>query len=197
MYAVSFDKEALNMKIHNLYPDLGLTYPIYCSNGTICRVSFSQQMDRVEAGFGIAFRQKNFKGVLLCKLQRKHAAGTDNQHSSTAPIEDIAENICLLVVWNVRDHDHGFRVCLIECDDDFAWDEDKLWALYFQYNDQFRKGYKSNINAWLIHDNAVMKTKCDTTYGADYKLDIIISEGARERNVEEPIKIDTERLVLS
>jgi hypothetical protein len=50
---------------------------------------------------------------------------------------------------------------------------------------------------WLIYDSAVMRTKLDITYESGYKLDIIISEGAEKYNMEDPIKIDPKRSVLS
>jgi hypothetical protein len=152
----------------------------------------------VEASFGIVFKQKDFEGALLYKLQRKHANITDKHpNSSTASINDTATNVYFLVVWDVKDHNHKFYVCLIECPDDFTWDEDKLWTWYNQYYYQFNKDYELNLITWSMHDNTVMKIRRNVTYGSDYKLDISISEGTGKYNMKRPIKIDPKRLVLS
>jgi hypothetical protein len=201
MYTISFDKEALSITIHNQYPDLELTSPVYFSTGIPCYVSPSQKIDisnmTMEASFGIAFKQEIFEGALLYKLRKKHTTKTDSQSdNSTVFIDDTTANMHLLVVWNIGDDYHTFRVCLIECTNDFTWDEDKLWALYRDYNDQFREGYKSNTNTWLMNSGAVMKTRRSITYGSDYKLDIVISEGAGKYEMSKPIKIDPERLVF-
>jgi hypothetical protein len=195
MCTISFDKEALNITIYNQYPGLELASPVYCSNGTECHVSPSQQMNTIEASFGIAFRQRNFKGALLYKLQRKHASRADNQPStSTASIKDATTSIYLLVSWNVGDYNREFRVCLIEYVDNFVWDEDKLWALCDRCIYQFYVPYESNVITWSMKDGSVIKTKRSVTYGLDYKLDISISRGIWE--VEKPIEIDPKRSVL-
>jgi hypothetical protein len=189
----------LNITIHNQYPGLVLTSPVYFSNGTTCYVSSSQQIDTsnvMEASFGIAFRQENFKFALLYRLQRKHTNTTDNQRdSSTASIENTT-NIYILVLWNVDNYDHKFCVCLIECTSDFTWDEDKLWALYREYDEQFYKDYNYRTIPWLIHGDAVMETRREITYESDCKLDIFIYEGTGKYNMSKPVKINPKRLVL-
>jgi hypothetical protein len=177
-----------------------LTSPVYCSNDKPCHVSPSQQTDigtTMKASFGVDSEQHYFIGALLYKLQKKHVKIAGQHNSSVACIEDIIANIHLLVIWNVDDDHHRFRVCLIECTDESTWDEDKLWALYWKYNRQIYENYKSSIVTWLMHDGTVMKMRRDITYGSDYKLDIVISEGARKYNMEEPLKINPKRLVLS
>jgi hypothetical protein len=190
----------VNITIRNLYSDLELISPVYFSTGTICYLSPSQQTDidtTIEAIFGIDSKQKYFKGALLYKLQRKYTTRTDNHsNGSTTSIEDATTNMYLLVAWNIEDYKHGFCVCLIECTDDFTWDEDKLYVLCREYGAQLYKHYKSSINTWLIHSDAIMKTRFKVIYGSDYELNIVISEGTREDDVKEPMKIDPKRLVL-
>jgi hypothetical protein len=201
MHNVSFEKDALNITIHNLHPDLELTSPVYFSNGTVCHVLPSQQVDgcnTTETIFGIDPKQKDFKGALLYKLQKKHATRTDNySNNGTSSVKDMKTNIYLLMVWDIENYNHGFHVCLIECTDDFTWDEDKLLALYEEYNDQFCVDYAFNMVTWLIHGDTVLKIRRDVIYGSDYKLDIIISKGTGKYNMENPIQIDLKRLVLS
>jgi hypothetical protein len=198
---VSFDKEALNITIRNLYPDLELVSPVYLNTGATCRVSSSQKTDignTIEANFEISSEQYYFKGALLYKLQKKNAIKTGNHlNSSTAFVKDTAKNMYLWVIWDVRIYEPKFFVRLIECTNDFTWDEDRLWALYWKYNYQFRENYKSSISTWLMHDGTVMKTKHVVTYGSNYELDIIISEGTGKYDMERPIDIDPKRLVLS
>jgi hypothetical protein len=182
MHIISFDKEALNITICNLYPNLELTSPVYCSNGTTCHVSPSQQADisnTIFVSFGIDSRQRNVKGAVLYKLWRKYTTKTDDLTNNA--IEDTAPNMYFLVAWSLEYGDHKFYACLIECTDDFTWDEDKLWALYKEYNDQFYEYYDYNPITWLIHGDAVIKTKF----------------GTWKYFMEEPMKIDPKRLVLS
>jgi hypothetical protein len=197
---VSFEKEALSITIHNLYPGLKLTSAVYFSNGTVCHVPPSQQIDArntTEAIFGIHPMQKDFKGALLYKLQRKHTTKTSNYlNNGTASIEDVKKSVYLLVVWDIENYDHGFHACLIECTSDFTWDEDKLCALYKDYKYQFYEDYKSKIIAWLMNSGAVMKIGCKVTYALEYKLDIVISEETKRYNMKKPAEIDPKRSVL-
>jgi hypothetical protein len=191
----------LNIAIHNLHPGLELTSPVYFSTGTTCYVSPSQQTDigaAIKASFGIGFKQEEFRGALLYKLQRKYANRTNNPpNSCTTPVKDTTTNIYLLVLWNIPDigYHHSSCACLLECTDDLIWDEDKLWALHHQYNDQFYKNYESRIIPWLMNDGMVIKTAPDIAYGPDCKLDVVVSEGTGKYNMYKPMKIDSERLV--
>jgi hypothetical protein len=200
MCTVSSDIKALNITIHNLYPSLKLTSPVYFSTDT-CHTSLIQQTNAdntLKASFGIDSDQKKPKGALLYKLQRKHANKTGNYYNnSTSSIKDITTNIHLLVIWNVKNYNHRFCVSLIECAGEFAWNEDKLWELYRKHSNQVYENYKSDIVTWLLSDGAVLKTKLDVTYGSDCKLDIVISKGTGKDEMSEPIQIDPKRLVLS
>jgi hypothetical protein len=91
MYIVRFNKEALHVNICNLHPSLELTSPVYFSDGAICHVSPSQQIDTgiTLASFGITSHQKDVKGALLYRLQRKCVTRTVNQpNNNTTPIEN-------------------------------------------------------------------------------------------------------------
>jgi hypothetical protein len=201
MRTISFTKEALNITIHNQYPGLELTFPVYFSNGTTCHVSPNQQTSTgttMEASLGIDSTQEDFKCALLYKLLIKYASRTDDQpNSNTASIDDTAANMYLLVVWDVKDYEHRFYVCLIECINDFTWSEDKLWALYCEYNGRLYEDYKSNLITWSMYGGAVMETRLDVAYEPDYKLSIVISEESGKYNMKDPIKVDPKRLVLS
>jgi hypothetical protein len=197
---ISFDKETLNIIIHNQYPGLELTSPVYCSNGTTCHALPSQQIDTgntMEASFGINSRYGYFNGILLYKLQRKHTTKTGNHpNNSTASIGDTATNIYLLVlcnIFNIDDYGNDYYACLLECADDFTWDEDKLWALYHQYLGRIHANYRYIVTLWLMNDGAVIKTGLDITYGSDYKFNIFISKGTGKYHMEKPMRIDLER----
>jgi hypothetical protein len=191
----------LNITVRNLYPDLELISPVYFSDCTACHVSPKQRVDTgntMETSFGIGLKQKYLKGALLYKLQRKYVDRTDNQlGSNMVSNKGTTTNMYLLVVWNDGCDSYGFYVYLIECPIDFTWDEDRLWILYKEYKEKFHENYRSNINTWLMNGGALMRTKLDVTYGSDYKLDIIISEGAWEHKMLKPMKIDPKTLVLS
>jgi hypothetical protein len=191
----------LNITICNLYPNIELTPIVYLSNGETCYVPPNHQIgngNTIEARFGIDPKRSCFKGALLYKLQRKCADRIGNQpNSSIVSTKNVTTNIYLLVVWDTgwRFSNYGFYVCLIECANNFTWNEDKLWMFYEKYRDRLCKKYKDNINTWLMNDGTLMKTKFNVTYGSDYKWDIIISEGAWEKGAGEPIQFDL-RLVL-
>jgi hypothetical protein len=200
MCNISFAKEALNINIHNRCSSIELISPVYFSNGTKSHVPLNQQTDAgtaIETSFGIDFQQKKFKGALLYKLQRKHTTRTDNYLNSVVKfVEDTATNVYLLVVWDVEDYYHNFPICLVECTNDFTWDEDKLWAVYKEYNDQVYEFCDSNMFTCSMHGDAAIKTKLDVAYGSDYKLDIAISEEIKGYSMKRPIQIDSKRLVL-
>jgi hypothetical protein len=199
MYTVRFNKEALHINICNLYPGLELTSPVYCSNST-CHISPSQQtcFGITSASFGVASNQMTVKGALLYKLRKKYTTKTDNlPNSNTTSVENTKTNTHLLAVWDIGDDGHKFYVCLIEFTNDFAWDEDKLWALLHQYDDQFYKNYNYITGRWLIHDNQGLKTRCNITYELDYKLNIVLYEGTGQYFIDKPVKINPKRSVLS
>jgi hypothetical protein len=187
------------MTIHNQYPDLDLTSPTHCGNGTTPHLSSSQQTDTgtiMKASFEIDSKQNDFRGALLYKLQRKYITRTGNQpNSSTASIKKTAANIYLLVVWNVSERDN-FCVCPIECTNEVTWDKSKLWTLCRKYNSQFCNDHIPNISVWSVYDGKMMEIRRDITYGSDYKLDIILSKGTGKHKTKKPMKIDPKRLVL-
>jgi hypothetical protein len=177
-----------------------LTFPVYFNTGTTYCVSPDQQTyasNAMEASFGIDSQQGDFKCVSLYDLHRKQVTETDNQpDDGAAPIGNTT-NMYLLVAWVAESNNHKFCVYLIEFTDDFAWDEDKLWSLFSEYNDQFHMDDTSNTIIWLMHDNLIMKTELKVSYGSEYKLDIVISEGNWEYNMKEPIKINPKRSVVA
>jgi hypothetical protein len=150
----------------------------------------------MNSSFIIDSKQEDLKGALLYKLRRKYTR-TYKRPKSSSIFEDTEASTHLLVVWNVGTYDYIFFVYLIECTDDSTWDEDKLWTLCKEYDYKFREGYKSSVITWLVHDRAAMKMRFDTTYGSDYKLNIVISEGTSKYNMKRPMQIDLKRLVLS
>jgi hypothetical protein len=190
----------MNITILNQYPDLELISPVYFSNSTTCRTPPNQQIgigNALVANFGIDFKQKDVKGAVLYKLLRKYAIRTDNRHdNSTASTDNTTTNMYLLMAWDIKNYDYRFHVCLIECACDFAWDEDKLWALYKEYSDQFCKDYVSDIVTWLMYDSTIMETRYNVTYGLGHKLDIVISKGTRNDSMKKPMQIDPKRSVL-
>jgi hypothetical protein len=207
MRTISFDKEALRITIRNLCPGLELISPLYCSNSTTCHVSPSQQTNigtKVKASFRRDSQKEGLEGVLLYKLRRKYVNRTSNWFNKSAvSVENTEKSIYLLIVWNVKDYHHEFCVYLIECANDFTWDEDKLWTLCYQLNTgflqsqyQFYENYKSNMITWLMHDGTTVKTRRNVTFGSDYKLEIFISEETGKCNTKNPIPINPKRLVL-
>jgi hypothetical protein len=200
MRTVSLDK-VLNITIHNQCPDLELTSPVYISDGTTYCVSPNQQANTgniMKTSFGIDSKKKDLKCVSLYKLQRKRATKADKQHNiNNASIEDTATNKYLLVAWVVKNYHYEYCAHLIEFTDDFAWDEDKLWALYREYNNQFHMDDEPRIITWLMHDNTMVKTEINVKYELDYKLNVVLSEATDKYDIEGPMKINPKRLVLS
>jgi hypothetical protein len=199
MYIIRFYKKTMRINICNLCPNIELISPIYFSNA-ICHIPPSQQAgieDIMEASFEIVPVRFGFKCVLLYKLRRKYATKTDSQsNNSTAPIKNTATNTYLLVVRDVTEWD-AFYVCLIECADEFTWDEEKLYALHRRYNYRFYMNYNDLVLTWLTCDETMMKIGRKVTYGSEYKLDIILSEGTVSYDMKKPMKIDPTRLVIT
>jgi hypothetical protein len=151
----------------------------------------------MKAIFGIYSKHEDFSGALLYKLKRKHTTEAgDCLSRSAAHIKNTAANMYLSVAWDIKNSDNIFRVCLIECANDFTWNAAKLQALYRKYNSQIHSECRPSIVTWLMHDNTVMKTKLDVIYGSDYKLNLVLSKGARKGNMKRSIQIDPRRLVL-
>jgi hypothetical protein len=196
---VSIDN-VLVITIHNQYPGLVLTSPLYFSNGTMCYVSPSQQIgtnDTMHAIFGIDSKQKGSKCALLYKLQRSYINITENQsNSNIASIDDIALDIHLLVILDVKDDYHRFCACLIYSTNDFTWDEDKLWKLCDSCNKQLYWTYEYNVITWIVKNDIRIKTKCYITYGSDHNVDIIMPERALEHSTWKPVQIPKRWLVL-
>jgi hypothetical protein len=213
MCIVSFYKEALNITIHNQCPKLELLSLVYFCDGTACHVPPIQQIGtdkKMEASFGINSKQQVVQAAFLYKLQKDHLSrlplemrrkiteGTDNQlDSSATSTNDTTPNIYLLVACYIGWHEYGFYACLIECANDYTWDENKLWVFYREYRKEICKNCKDKINTWLMNDGTLIKTKLDVSYGSDYKLNIVISEGTRIYNMKKPLQFDLKRLVLS
>jgi hypothetical protein len=196
MSMVRFYIKSLNITIYNEYSGLELTSPVYFSTSTVYCVSPTQQTEidyTVEISFGMDSKQDDSKCALLYKLQRKHATKTDNQHnnSNTLSIEGTETSIYLLVVWDVK-YQHSC-VCLIECTNDFTWDEDKLWALYREYNKEFYEDYQFRTITWLMNNGEVMETSPRLAYESDYKLSIFIFKEDEKDDMKRPMKIDPKR----
>jgi hypothetical protein len=196
MHIVSFDKEALNIAIYSQYSGLELTSPVYFSTGA-CHVSLSQKTNAVnalEVSSGIDSDQKDLKGALLYKLQIKHANRADNQFdNSITPNKNIEKSIHLFVFWNVGDHDYEFRVCLIEFDNEFTWNEDKLRKLYDKNRDQLKKYNGIISSTWITGNNMILKTSSRINYlEENSELNITISEEKDDYAIR-PFYIDLER----
>jgi hypothetical protein len=138
--------------------------------------------NHIELDFG----QDILEGALAYKIQRQYA-------KSNSYAQDESKSIQLLVAWHVE-YTKGLdvRALLVEYDEKFNWDEDKLGKLYQKYwhpLDVWSKLIKCN---WLLND-AKLLTITAIVMNGGYRCDIFISEERTYNRTMKPLWIDTEK----
>jgi hypothetical protein len=178
----------LSLNIHNQCEDIHLSSPVYFIHGGKWRVLPDQEIvfnavmqNCLEFDSG----QNILNGVLVYKIQRQHT-------KSNKLIQSESKCIQLLVAWHV-DHTEKLcvRVLLVEHDEEFNWDEDKLRLLHqkcWHLLDTLVKPIGSN---WLLRDTTLLATTAETMNDG-YGWDIFISEGMKD-NVRRPFWMNAAR----
>jgi hypothetical protein len=141
--------------------NIELASPVHFIKGATYHVQFPQQMNSkriMEAYFITGISEDTFGGALLYHLQVKGDTSISTQ---------------LLVIWGQK-HDKIYSyVWLIEHENTFAWDKDKLERLYNVYYSRYDIDF--NTERWLLNDNTILETVNEISHGG-FKMKVIIRE---------------------
>jgi hypothetical protein len=193
----------IDVTVHNQYPNIDLVSPIYFCN---CGIYNEYPVERTDDGaimkvdFRFDLEQNGSGGILAYEVQRKGNIGSDHQPStdttSTETVEDTSKMMRFLMAWEIeRLREPKVHIMLIEYDNEFALNEDKLAQLYGKIDDQLSRRYRASKSTWLVSDNTVMEAKYETVQKGGPKLKITISKGAKEEDTKSTLWIDSERQV--
>jgi hypothetical protein len=179
--------------IHNQFPSIELTSPVYVGRHATCHLSPDQRVDAgcaIQASFNIDSDRRWSTGVLMYKLQRKTTVQSNGDVISN---EKKTTCIQLAIIWKVKDSKEFLTASyLLEHNEDCVWDRVKLKRLV--------KHYKlANIqhgtieNTWLMHDNTVLMTSLNVSHEEEcYKLEMTISKGSIKDDTQRPRYIDVD-----
>jgi hypothetical protein len=179
--------------IRNQLSGFELASPMYVSHGATCYLSPDQKVDidSTKVGFNIDPSQDKSISALMYKLQRKNV---DEFNGEAVSSEDEATCIQLFIIWKVCKSGKIFVVSdLIEHDKDHVWNSDKLMKLtecskLYDIQHGFIK------KTWFMSDNTVLMTNLNITCEKEHcKLEIIISEGSINDNIQRPRYIPLDR----
>jgi hypothetical protein len=178
----------VSLSIHNQYQDINLISPVYFTHDGKWNTAPDQEINvnavmrnllEVDPG------QNILEGALVYRIQKKHVKSDKSAQYELKCIQ-------LLVAWRIEyTRELRVRALLVEHDNEFNWDEDKLKKLHQKYWRLLKTRVDPIENNWLLHDTTVLKTTIKVVNGG-YRWDIFISEGA-EDNIERPLWIDAER----
>jgi hypothetical protein len=161
----------LSFNIYNQSKAINLTSPIYFIHGGKWHVAPDQEISAntvMRTCLELDSEQDTQGGALVYRVQKKHA-------EPDKLIQDESKHIQLLVVWSYEHEYLDVRTMLVEHDEEFAWDEDKLWRLYQKCWEPLIAWVNPLINNWLLDDATMLGT---AVRGMDVGcgLDIFISE---------------------
>jgi hypothetical protein len=173
----------IDMTINNQCTSIELSSPVYFTKGATCHIPFLQPVNSksiMKIKFVTGVDRDTFGGALLYRLQWKGDVPTSTQ---------------LLVIWGCRSNKTYFHalylhVWLIEHENTFVWDKDKLEMLYDEYDDHWYT--KSDLGIWLLNDNIELKTNCKALHGG-YGMEINISKNKNMLFPMEPLWVDPNR----
>jgi hypothetical protein len=188
MYTISVRfRPSMKVNIYNRCSDFKLTY----RGSFIKGAHFNEKPDQeVDTGcvksLNVTTFLAAFRGVLMHKLERKYVK-PGSQHEPT--------DIILLVIWKSERYKE-FRafVQLIERNNTSYWSEIQAEEYYRRYENQLCTCTDSVGDTWLIHDGTVLTTKLGLHFKRrDGVLNIVISEGIKDKHARKPEWIDVER----
>jgi hypothetical protein len=184
------------MTVYNQYPGIELVSPIYFCNRGTC-YEYPVKRTGTDAMMKIDFRfdptQDEPGGILIYEMQRKGNARSD--HQSSQVIENALKMIRLLIIWKMkRSGRPKVNTILVEYDNEFVLNEDKLVQLYNKMDIISSNYYKST---WFICDHVVLGAKYEVVRKEGLELNITISQGIENQNIIKPMWIDSKRQVSS
>jgi hypothetical protein len=169
--------------IHNQFPGVELTFPLYYREGAECYHTPGQKVCvgfTTQAGFNIDYSQNKSIGTLMYKLQRK-----DIDEEAISSEEETC--IQFIVTWKFGIFgDFYVAPGLIEHDKSYVWNSYKLMEL-IEYCKLYDIQHGRIEETYLMRDNAVLMTSLNIICEEEcYKLEIIISEGSINDNTQRP-----------
>jgi hypothetical protein len=205
MHTVSLTlHKIMNVTVYNQYLDIELASPVYFCNrgtyyecsvertdvGTIMKISFRLDLDQDEPG-----------GILMYAVQRKGNAGSDHQSSIDTVyakvIEEASKMMRLLITWKIKHlEEPKVNVILVEYDNKFVLNEDKLARLYGKVDDIFSQCSNLSRRTWSMCDNTVLIPNV-TMQKEGFESKMTISQGIRNTDTIRPMRIDPKRQVPS
>jgi hypothetical protein len=181
IYVISFDLQSvMNVNINNQCSNIILTSLVYFIKDTTCYIQFPRQVNSksiMKVNFITGLGRQTFGGALLYHLQGKEGVLTSTQ---------------LLVIWGYRFDWIYSHALLIEHESTFVWNEDKLERLYNAYNSQYEVYTTIFREEWLLDDNTILKTACESSYRG-FETEVIISEDEYLSRPIKPLWIDPNR----
>jgi hypothetical protein len=139
--------------------------------------------------------QDEYGSILIYKMRRKGSIRSDHQ-SNIDPIyakffEEASKMMRLLITWKInRLKEPKVNVILVEYDNRFVLNEDKLVRLYDKINVT-----PSNYDkcTWLMYDDTTLEAKYEVVWREGLELKITIYKGSRDSDTIRPMWIDSER----
>jgi hypothetical protein len=179
--------------IHNQFPGIELTSPIYAGRHVTCCLLPDQSINvdsTIQADFNIDITQHMPTGVLMYKLQRKN---TDQSNEDGISNQNEASCVQFVITWIVKNSKGFFADSyLFEHNEGCVLDRDKMLELN-EYYELTNIQYGTIEETWLMHDNTVLMTSLNVTREECYKLEMTISEGSIKDDTQRPHYIDMDK----
>jgi hypothetical protein len=198
MCAISLSlHKTMIMTIHNRYLDIELVSPLYFYNrGKYYEYPIERTCTdaMMKVGFSFDPDQDKSGGILMYKLQRDERS--DHLFNiDTKVIEEALKMMWLLITWKIeRSREPKVKIMLVEYDNGFVMNEDKLAQLYDKTDVISSSHYKSK---WLVCDDTALEITYEIVQKVGIELKIDISKGFRDQDTIKSKWIDSERQVLS
>jgi hypothetical protein len=189
--ALQLIQSTMNVTINNQCSNIELKSPVYSIKDAIYHGHLPQQVDsksKMTANFKIGVHRSTLSGILLYHLQRKEDNESSNRFNKYTPT-----SIQLLVIWELRIDRLYSHAWLIEYEDAFIWNEDKLKRLYGVYDNRCNSDIIFSTRRWLLDDNAKLQIVCETLYKGDFEMNIVISEEKGQLPSQKPLWVDPDR----
>jgi hypothetical protein len=176
-------QSAMDVTIHNQCTNIELTSLVYFTKDTMhCGHIPKQANSKRSMHVKVPINLDTFGGVLLYHLQRKE---NDKTTSTSTQI---------LVIWGRSSDWFYSNVYIVEHENALDWNKDKLERLYDEYDSQYYVRSNIDMYEWLLDDNIMLKTTCESSHG-DLKMQVIISEEIYLDRPIKPLWIDANRQV--
>jgi hypothetical protein len=167
--------------------------PVYFGDNVIWHIPPGQKVyanDVARASFRKDVAKSEFTSVLIYKLQRKGHKYKQQFDEDSTFIKDTLTGFQLVVIWRYNSDRIYSHAWMIEHDNTFIWNEDRLERLHDVYNNQYNAS--PNMGGWLLDDDTMLKIECETVYRG-FEMKVIISEDEYPSSPRKPLWVDPNR----